>query len=249
MAIAYAPLNIDVRLPDISKIKKYFDEHQHVLSGNADLIDNDAFIFVPVFIRASEQEWIDPKIAMHHYQNRWNTLEKPAKYLYDIDKIIPEIPDILNQLPYKELTMVYLLRQSGYVNPHYDSEPGDVYNDNSEISIKNEPHRINVLLSNHEDPNFFVSEFKDSEKIFPKITASRPCYAFAERYYWHGAEYTKPERYLLSVFGILDREKHRAMIDESVKLWPNDIVRFPDPDDEWAWDRHFGHAENKYKEP
>ena len=29
MAIAYAPLNLDVRLPDISKIKKYFDEHQH----------------------------------------------------------------------------------------------------------------------------------------------------------------------------------------------------------------------------
>jgi len=247
MGIAFAPLNIDVKLPNITKIKSYFDEHQHLLSGEEDLIDNESFIFVPVFIRATEEEWVNPKVAMYHYENRWNSLNKPAKYLYNIDKIIPEIPYILNQLPYKELTMVYLLRQVGMVEPHYDTEPGDIYYDKSEVSIKNEPHRINVLLSNHDQRNFFLSEFKDSERIFPKISAFRPCYAFSERYYWHGAEYTNPERYLLSVFGILDRDKHRAMIDESVKKWPEEIITFPDPNNEWIWSRHFAHDKFKFQ--
>ena len=79
MGIAFAPLNIDVKLPNITKIKSYFDEHQHLLSGEEDLIDNESFIFVPVFIRATEEEWINPEVAMYHYENRWNSLNKPAK--------------------------------------------------------------------------------------------------------------------------------------------------------------------------
>jgi len=247
MAIAFAPLNIDVKLPDINTVEAFFDEHRNkALDDDPNLTDPNEFLSVPIYLRASEEECTDNDILHYHFNNRWNTLQKSGNYLYNVDKIIPEIPHIIDQLPYKELTVVLLTLQQGYIPPRYDTEPEDVYHDKSEISIKNEPHRINVLLSNHDDHNFFVSEYEYSEKIYPDIPASRPCYAFTERYYWHGEKYTKPKRYYLKICGILDRDRHKAMIAESVEKWPEEIITFPDPPNEWLWTRHFSHDKFKF---
>jgi hypothetical protein len=245
MTIAYTPLNIDVQLPDADRISTWFKNNQTIPLENFDLLYNEEFTFVPVYLRMSYEDWLDPKLAMEHYNNRWNSRPGQGRYLFDIEKILPEIPYMINQLPYKELTQVFMMYQKNHVDPHYDSEIGDTYEDPSEISIDNEPHRINILLTNHGEKNFYLSEFKNSERIYPKITKEKSCYAYVERYYWHGSDYTKSGRYLLSTFGIVDKEKHKKMIADSVLTYPEEIISFPDVGNPNDFERQFLSKEDR----
>lgn len=251
MAIAYAPLDIDVRLPDEKVLIEYCNQYfVNQESDEKDFPDTYNNLYsVPVYARGTTKDWYDPSTAQQGYINRYNHTGVPGNYANGIDKLMPEIPYILSQLPYKELTVAMFFVQKAFVRPHYDTELDEQYDDLSEILIENEPHRINVLLTNHGTRSFFVSEFSDSQRYFPNITKERPCYAFCERYHYHGADYVAPNKILLTTFGILDREKHRKMINESIQKYPDEIIRFPDPinplDPKLHWTNHIA-RQNKY---
>lgn len=230
MTIAYLPINIDVRLPDkqvlIDYCTKYAIPKPDVQKDKAEYWN-----IVPVRSRISNEDWNDaPKLksAMHH---RYVPNMGPSKYNNDIDKIIPEIPYMLEQLPFKEFTMVTILWQTAYVPAHLDPHYDDIVPDPYEISLDNEPHRYNILLTEHGKPGFFVQENKHGEKIFPNITAEKPCYAFCERYHWHGSEFIDPHKMQLVVFGLVDRVRHKDMIIKNLIKNYNDAIILPDPVD------------------
>jgi hypothetical protein len=220
MAIAFAPIDIDVKLPDEKILLEYIEKYK-VVGSTWDI--------GPVLSRMQDNEWRDMPTALSALYNRYNTGNDTYRYANGIDELMPEIPYMLNQLPFKKLTVVVLFKQTAQVNHHYDPHTSDVYEDHSEIEIELEPRRYNILLTKHNTSSFFVSDNTD-KKIHPVLTKERPAFAFCERYHYHGADYIGPDKVMLSVFGILDREKHKEMISNSVRKYPNEVIRFTDPD-------------------
>ena len=221
MAIAFAPIDIDVKLPDETILLEYIEKYK-VVGSTWDI--------GPVLSRMQDDEWRDMPTALNALYNRYNTANDTYRYANGIDELMPEIPYMLNQLPFKKLTVVVLFKQTAQVNHHYDPHTSDIYEDPSEIAIDMEPRRYNILLTKHDTPSFFLGDTMD-EKIYPRITRERPAFAFCERYHYHGADYIGPGKVMLSVFGILDREKHKEFIEAGINKYPNEVIRFTDPND------------------
>jgi hypothetical protein len=232
MTIAFLPIDIDVKLPDEEKIIKFCEEFK-MAKLNVEKDKGSHWDVVPVLSRISEQDWNDSLKAKHSINNRYVPNLGEPRYLNNIDKLFPEIPYMLEQLPYKELTIVSLLLQTEYVPHHFDPHYGDVTPDPYEISIENEPHRYNIQLTHHNKNAFFVSEKHGGEKLYPKITKERPCFAFCERYHWHGSDYIGPNKIQLSVFGIVDRIKHKDMIIKNLIKYRDEAIILPNPIDPW----------------
>lgn len=237
MTIAFLPIDIDVRLPDEDKLLAYCDQYK--IPKIKDSVDSvEYWDIVPVIARIGNEQWYDTKQLREALYNRYVPNLGKCQWANDIDKVFPEIPYMLNQLPYSELTMVSMMIQRTYVASHLDPHLGDVIPDPYEISIENEPHRYNIQLTQHNKPAFFLSKEKNGEKVFPNITREQPCFAFCERYHWHGSEYVGENKIQLSVFGIVDRVKHKDMIIKNLlKHYQNSII-FPDPSDPWDLKHH-----------
>lgn len=229
MAIAFLPIDIDVRLPDEEKLLAYCEKHK--LPKISDSNDTVAYWdLVPVIARMSNDKWYDLEYGRNVLYNRYNPNLGEAVWANNIDVEFPEIPYMLSQLPFSELTMVTMMVQRTYVPHHLDPHLNDNIWDPYEISIMNEPHRYNIQLTQHGKDAYFVSNNK-TDKVFPKITRELPCFAFCERYHWHGSEYIGPNKIQLSVFGIVDRVKHHAMIMKNLIKHKDEAIIFEDPTD------------------
>lgn len=229
MAIAFLPIDIDVRLPDETKLLEYCEKYKiPPIEGKVDTASY--WDIVPVIGRLPGEKWYDIRELKATLHERYNPGLGECHWANDIDKVFPEIPYMLNQLPFTELTMVSMLVQKTYVPHHLDPHVGDNVLDPFEISLHNEPHRYNIQLTKHGQNAFFVSQEKDGEKLYPNITRERPCFAFCERYHWHGSDYIGPNKVQLIVFGIVDRKKHRATIYKNLAKYKDDAIIFPDPE-------------------
>lgn len=232
MAIAYLPIDIDIRLPDEKKLLAYCEKHKlPKIKDSNDTVEY--WDLVPVIGRLTNEQWLDLPYARNVLFNRYVPNQGECCWANDIDKEFPEIPYMLNQLPFSELTMVTMMIQKTYVSPHMDPHLDDVIPDPYEISIENEPHRYNIQLTQHVKNAYYVQETKTSEKIYPNITREQPCFAFCERYHYHGSEYVGENKIQLSVFGIVDRIKHKDTIIKNLIKHRDSAIIFPDPTNPW----------------
>ena len=237
MTIAYLPIDIDVKLPDEDKVIEFCHAHK---IPRLDVKEDTAAYWdiIPVISRISDTDWHDSKMAKFTMNNRYVPDLGKSCYHYNIDKLFPEIPYMLDQLPFQEFTLVSMLLQTKYVPHHLDPHYGDVVPDPYEISIDNEPHRYNIQLTQHGKPGFFVSKENHGEKIFPNITKENPCFAFCERYHWHGSDFVGENKIMLSVFGIVDRVKHKDLIIKNLIKNYHQAIILPDPEDPWNQMHH-----------
>jgi hypothetical protein len=237
MTIAFLPIEIDVQLPDEKKLIDFC--HAHTIPKLIPESKNPKFWdIIPVRSRSTEKEWFDTTALKTLMNNRYIPNSEESRYMFDIDKVFPEIPHMLEQLPFKEFTMVTMLLQTSYVPHHMDPHHDDVIPDLYEISIENEPHRYNIQLTHLNENAFFVSESRNGPKIYPNITKEKPCFAFCERYHWHGSDYIGENKIQLSVFGIVDRLKHKDMIIKNLINNFNEAILFPNPEDPWSREHH-----------
>jgi len=228
MTIAYLPIDIDVQLPDEQKLLDFCQETR-AKDWNQNIDSMEHWNKIPVRGRLKGNEWYDVEKFKNCLYSRFIPNLGPSLYANDIDKVFPEIPYMLDQLPFLEFSFVVMLMQREQVNTHMDAQQRDIIVDPTEIAIDIEPRRYNVLMNKHESKSFYVSENKDSEKIYPNITKKQACFSICERYHWHGADYVEQNKIMLCVLGILDREKHRQLVNKSLKKYKDQAIIFPDP--------------------
>jgi hypothetical protein len=226
LTIAFVPIEIDVQLPDEQNLIDFCQQTKvKDIKGSVNSIQ--FWDKVPVVGRiARDEDWYDLEKMSHALFNRYTPGLGECRYANGIDKKFPEIPYMLNQLPFKELSMVTMLVQREAVETHIDSQVYDNITDPSEIAIDMEPRRYNILMNKHDYKSFYVCENHGSEKIFPTITPDVPCHAICESHHWHGADYDGPDKIMLCVFGILDREKHKQMIAYNLEKYKDRAIVF-----------------------
>lgn len=232
MGIAFMPIEIDVQLPDEQKLIDYANHYsirnKYKKSSDKEVFELEKFWDqVPVIGRLDSNEWYDQRVLSNAIFNRYNPgVGGPCRYANDIDKQFPEIPYMLDQLPFKELSIVVLFKQHEQVSTHIDLQKWMNIQDESEIAFDLEPRRYNILMTKHHYKSFYICENQNSERIFPNIPAHRPCHALCESQHWHGAEYAGPDKIQLAVYGILDRPKHREMVRKNLEKFKDEVISF-----------------------
>jgi hypothetical protein len=218
--IAFLPLDLDYKLPDEEELIKYCHE-VHVKTDNA-----PAWLITPICGRFDPADWFDDKKFSTHWFHRYVEYGLPVQYVNDVDKKFPEIKYMLEQLPYKELTAATLFLQATNVKCHLDWFEHDVYEDETEKAIENEPRRFNIQLSNHHYKSSYVAASEKGKRHYSTITKECPGYCMAECYNWHGAEYAGPDKITLFTTGIIDREKRDELIERSLKKYSKEAIAF-----------------------
>lgn len=222
--LAYLPIDIDARIPDEKKLLEFCDQFHVPHSPTAWHQET------PVIFRGPHEDLYStlPNTGMRGplmEARYFSAGYAPATYVNDIDKVFPEIPYMLNQLPFKEITIAMLARQLKYIQYHNDDysvrkngvKCSNLVEDQNQMLDIYEPRRYNILLTKHHYKDcFFVSTEIEGEKIYPAQSPSAPCHAINLKHYYHGADFRGPDKVVLLIDGILDLEKHKKMIDSNM---------------------------------
>ena len=228
MTIAFLPIEIDVQLPNETKLLEFCREFG-VPNNSKDGYSN-WWNVVPVYTRGPTEVWYDFVKSKEMIKYRNSPGKGPGHWANEINKVFPEIQYMLEQLPFKEMGVVSLLEQQVPVGYHTDNHEWEVNEDPTEVALELEPRRYNILMNKFEYKSFFVAESPGAEKIYPKITKERPCHVICDRYHAHGADYAGPGKIMLGVIGgVLDRPRHLEMIRKNLEKYRDEAVVFDTP--------------------
>lgn len=207
--IAYTPIDMKITLPPIDSLKKYFKENY--MTNLQDTYGYTSLLCALVS-RNPVEDWRDAnQVFADHTGNQ-------LYYAPGVLELFPELIDIIQRLPYKEIIGAVLNLHKENLPPHQD----EFIN----INIDG-PERYNVLLTSHyEQDSFFICKEKNSQKVYPKILKDYPVYAFSNNKAFHGADKVLEDRIILICAGILDEEKHRNLIHSSSEKFKDYVIRF-----------------------
>jgi hypothetical protein len=135
-----------------------------------------------------------------------------------VTQLFPELIEILNALPYKQIFGAMLSLHTNYLAPH---------NDMVDTTGASSPERYNVLLSPHYGQNsFFICKDVDSPRNYPIILEDYPIYAFNNKDIYHGADTVLDRRIIMICGGIIDEEQHQILIARSAEKFKDYVIQY-----------------------
>jgi hypothetical protein len=210
--IAYTPIDIKWSPPDYEKIKKYFlENHMNNLSSTTGYTSLLCAIASPHAVT----NWRDANELFPDIN--YDTLrENPVTYFAPgITKLFPELIELFNLLPFKQFIGAMFNMHVSELSTHRDRK----------INIGLGPERYNVLVSPHyKQDSFYLTKNFNSKKYYTKNPIDYPIYAFNNNDLYHGADIVLDQRIIIICMGILDKERHFKLINDSVKKFKEYVI-------------------------
>lgn len=206
-SLAYLPIDIDIDWPDESQIVDWFHKHK--------LLDTDYWEY-----KSNRHTWAmtstctEPEDWHRYDEKMWNNrrkegINKGVLFHPSFEKTFPGIAQCIKQLPFKQLTVSGMLYQMGEIPLHQDA-----YDTNNPT----EPRRYTIYLTDPRYNTFYFSTDDSGEnKVYPNLIT--PCFAFNNSDVWHGAIATNRPKIILTTAGIIDNDKHEALIKRSLEKY------------------------------
>lgn len=208
--IVYTPLDIKLTLPNYHSVLEYVKEN-YILGLES---------------HTGYTSWLCP-IATPFPANDWrNAAEvfppteltefKELNFVPGILDRFPEIQKIIESMPYKTLYGVAF-------NLHRQPLPAhqDTLIDPTPPNLE----RINILLSPHYgQKSFFLQAGLNSQPLYPTILEEYPAYAFNDTTMYHGADPVLDDRIIMVFVGVLDKERHKEIVDRSIEKFKEYII-------------------------
>lgn len=131
-------------------------------------------------------------------------------------KKFPEVINVVELMPYKEINYVYILEQIIEVQPHFD-----VVSKNPNDFLEPATYRITLLL---DDINtFYICNDNDCKKItHPVLPKETNSWVFSNKNYKHGSKLSSikdARKILLAVSGKLNPTEHNLLINRSINKY------------------------------
>lgn len=214
--IAYTPVDIKCRLPNYQTMIDYI-ESNYITNLDTTLGYTSKLCALAAHYPISD--WRDAcDIFRNHGTGYILENEHNLYFAPEVTKLFPELFEIIFNLPYQQIYGLGLSLHTAVLPAHRD-----------EIDLTGavSPERYNVLVSPHyEQPSFFVSKDNNGiEKYYPTILEEYPIYAFANKDIYHGADIVLDRRIILICDGILDQDKHQALIKRSTSKFSQYVIR------------------------
>lgn len=212
MSIAYTPIDLEVEPVNQKLLSNYVKQNY---------IQNIEYTskLCMIATRHEVSDWTDSREVFDKETTGYKLKENYEIFFAPgVENLFPSIVKLIKCLPYKQLIAAALNLHEMPLHPHRD-EVDDSY--------PYTPERYNVLLTPHfSQDSFFICKTETSEKIYPKILEDYPVYAFDNRNYYHGADPVLDDRIILVCGGVIDTDKHKALIDKSVEKFKDYVIRF-----------------------
>lgn len=209
--LVYLPIDIDVEWPNEELLLKWFDEHK--------LLDTDYWEYAQGrHIWAMISTCKQPKDWRRYDGEMWANRREEGDnegvlFHPGFEETFPSIANCIRQLPFKQLTVSGMLYQLGPIPDHQDT---------FDPRTPTEPRRYTIYLTDPAHNTFYFSKEKNGERHFP--TMSRPCFAFNNNDVWHGAAETHRPKIILTTAGIIDDEKHEALLKRSLEKYGSEAM-------------------------
>ena len=227
---AFLPLDIEIGNINFDQLELYHETYSEMPKIN--IGDNTHGVYVfglsPVMFRGTELEFYDQEKVDNNFINRY-VIGDPPKYTFGFDKKFPAIAKALEQLPI-QITHVELLSNRKNAPAHFDDwEVDGVVDPMWSIFWTRTPEQAEQIpdatlpLSSYkmfiyEQPadSFYVCKSLIDEPVYAGFNKQAYVAGISKTKYPHGATYVPGLRkYVVSVWGILDKEKHLELLERS----------------------------------
>jgi hypothetical protein len=171
-----------------------------------------SILFLPIDIEIPKIDTIHPPstiIENGKYQPFWNTSR--------IDECVDKnLKFILDQLPFDQITNIYYKEQKTIVAPHYDVYPDMKFEEGEYKNIlDNEPAGYRLVLEGSTDV-LYVNNGNTFE--LARLPFVPCCYLLNSTAGLHKVK-DDPGRKIIYVRGFINPDKHKTLIDKSLKLY------------------------------
>lgn len=120
---------------------------------------------------------------------------------------VPELQEILQYYP-GEVTHAQVLNQKSIIVAHKDTPI---------VKKQVEPNGFKILMNDKLEKSFFVKIH--GKRKFIDLPETTNCFTINEHEILHGAMMPKQDKYIVSCFGIIDKVKHKNLIDRSLEKY------------------------------
>lgn len=220
--IAYLPIDLPKLIVQEDVILNLLDRYD---TGHHDGL----WKCLPLIGRVVSQENF---LNAREFEKAWERRYLPSGeilYNYYVYKELKSLFDHLKLLPLT-ITHAQILNQTADVGKHYDlkhDETGKKYfDDYPGINDGLEPAGYKVLLNNFDKKSFYVSEAFGKPNHYIQLPEDTNTFVINEKTYPHGATMTITPKYIVSIFGLIDKEKHFHLINKSIVKYSHYAITF-----------------------
>ena len=225
--LAYVPL-------DLPKVEVSYKALKDLFKKQGLLHYPYSSLWNAITLTGAVKDFYDPIECDKAWNNRYKLQKKSIK----INPYIPsEISEsLLKQielLPYKICSFSQILSQRRDVPPHKDGlyKEKDVVKNSlkespSDFGDQPEPAGLKIMLSHTSKKCFYVCKSLTSKRIFVKFPNDTNTFSCNERMFFHGSKKPKQSKFVLSTFGIIDKNRHQELIKRSVRKYNEQTVWF-----------------------
>lgn len=220
--VAYVPLDIpQINVPE-EMLWKEFYELQH----NNYHWDYWKSLVVKGYVK----DWSDSYSNEVGFRARFDSSKTPLWNPNLSPTLLEYFQKVLSALPFSDCKFAEVHGQQAMVPPHQDIESAlNCYDVDADENAEPEPAGLKVMLTHKNRKSFFVLDNKPKSIrkyiSFPEETNS---FAINERKFLHGAKYLGEAKLILTTFGFINKEKHKEMIERSIKKFNDYVIRFED---------------------
>jgi len=210
--ILYTPIDIEFEMPNEQEIIDWFNEHK--------IQDTDYWEYKQgrhtwcyVALRKEPSSWYtyDPWLD---WANHRKPIDNPELVFHPgFEEKFPGLAKCVKELPFDQVGTSGFIMQMGEIPPHQDTiteyDP-------------DEPRRYIIYVTEPEENTFYL--LHNHKKYYPQIDRKYRCFAFNNNNIEHGADSPKGTKILLSTVGILNRDKHKDLINRSIKKFSDKVI-------------------------
>jgi len=210
--IVYTPIDIPCRVPDQSLLIDFVKNNY--ITNLKDTLGYTSLL-AGLVTRYPVTDWRDANSVFSG--TSYEMYEEYAlNYAPGVTDLFPELVEILQALPYKQIIGAGLNLHTTYLPPHKDDD---------DVNLPTSPERYNVLLTPHYgQDSFFLCKEINGIRTYPTILENYPIYAFSNRDVYHGADNVLDDRVIMICSGVIDEVKHQALIKHSADKFKEYII-------------------------
>jgi len=156
--------------------------------------------------------------------NHFNEPEMDGEWYGWVEKEMPHVKEFIEKLPYKSICQLSFVAPPGPTVAHYD-QPLNA----TSLMIPQSPSCYRIRWSHVTKPEeevFYLSRDSEATKIYPMLPAETNTFVYDGSVWEHGADKGFPmyERCQIIISGILDIEKHHALLDKSIEKYKDFVI-------------------------
>lgn len=222
--LAFCPVDLGIPRMDLDfkGITSFFEKYSH-------LHKNKIWQCLPLLGRVASS---DEFLRHEDFEKAWGERYAP-KGMVRKNPLLPtaynDLFHLMSLLPFKLLTHAQILKQVKPVPAHLDFkyEDGSFIDDTMGFHREMEPCLYKILLNDKLEPRtFFVAPEAQGPKHYVNLPDETNVFCISESTFWHGSDVPSAPKYIVSVFGLIDRSEHAQVLERSLKRFGNEGVFF-----------------------